>query len=90
MGVSFSDKLVLVTEFIDGETLDVLIRKGLSVQEGIYIAKQIAEGMSFLHSNIKGKPPIIHRDLKPANIMVTNTNHIVKIIDLGISALTKI
>ena len=81
---------MLVTEFIDGETLDVLIRKGLSVREGIDIAKQIAEGMRFLHSNIEEKPPIIHRDLKPANIMVTNTDKIVKIIDLGISALTKI
>ena len=30
-GVSFDEKLVIVTEFIDGDTLDSLIRKGISV-----------------------------------------------------------
>ena len=30
-GVSFNEKLVIVTEFIDGDTLDSLIKKGLSV-----------------------------------------------------------
>ena len=46
--------------------------------------------MKYLHSNIKGKPPIIHKDLKPANVMYTKVGKIVKIIDLGISGLTKI
>ena len=30
-GVSIKDKLAIVTEFIDGDTLDHLIRSGLSV-----------------------------------------------------------
>ena len=38
-GVSFTDKLVIVTELIDGETLDTLIRRGLSVEEAINITK---------------------------------------------------
>ena len=45
--------------------------------------------MAYLHNNTQNKPPIIHKDLKPANIMVTK-DKIVKIIDLGISGLTKI
>ena len=54
------------------------------------IAKQMAEGMQYLHQNTCNKPPIIHKDLKPANVMVTKSDKIVKIIDLGISGLTKI
>ena len=89
-GVSFDDKLVIVTEFIEGETLDSLIRTRLQVHEILDIAKQLAEGMKYLHSNTQEKPPIIHKDLKPVNIMVTTNGKVVKIIDLGISALTKI
>ena len=50
----------------------------------------MAEGMAYLHSNTYNKPPIIHKDLKPVNVMVTRSNKIIKIIDLGISGLTKI
>ena len=45
--------------------------------------------MAYLHKNTENKPPIIHKDLKPPNVMITN-DKIVKIIDLGISGLTKI
>ena len=44
--------------------------------------------MIYLHSNEPEKPPIIHKDLKPANIMISKG--ILKIIDLGISGLTKL
>ena len=46
--------------------------------------------MKYLHTNYEDKPPIIHKDLKPANVIVTKAGKIVKIIDLGISGLTKI
>ena len=59
------------------------------MHEILDIAKQMAEGMRYLHSNTEERPPIIHKDLKPANVIVT-TNRKVKIIDLGISALTKL
>ena len=50
----------------------------------------MAEAMAYLHDNKSDKPPIIHKDLKPANVMVTKSDKTVKIIDLGISGLTKI
>ena len=50
----------------------------------------MAEGMAYLHSNTYNKPPIIHKDLKPVNVMVTRSNKIIKIIDLGISGLTNL
>ena len=89
-GVSFDSKLVIVTEFIEGSTLDSLIRRGLEPDEILEIAKQLAEGMRYLHSNAGKKPPIIHKDLKPANVIITTAGKTVKIIDLGISALTKL
>ena len=45
--------------------------------------------MIYLHSNLSEKPPMIHKDLKPANIIISNEG-ILKIIDLGISGLTKL
>ena len=49
MGVSFTDKLIIVTEFIEGDTLDSLIRSGLPIQDALNIAKQLANGMKYLH-----------------------------------------
>ena len=45
--------------------------------------------MIYLHSNQPERPRIIHKDLKPANIIISNEG-ILKIIDLGISGLTKL
>ena len=45
--------------------------------------------MIYLHSNLLEKPPIIHKDLRPANIIISKDG-ILKIIDLGISGLTKL
>ena len=56
---------------------------------------QIAEGMAYLHSDLPEKTPIIHKDLKPENIMISKNKESgyefqVKIVDLGISGLTKL
>ncbi|KAJ8675869.1 hypothetical protein QAD02_011655 [Eretmocerus hayati] len=51
------------------------------------IAKQIFQGLVYLHLEKSGKTltPIIHRDIKPANILV-NTSCLVKICDLGFAS----
>src|ERR1700716_1264834 len=57
----------LVLELVDGESLDRRIARGpIPVDEGLSVAKQIAEALEAAHE--KG---IIHRDLKPANIAAT-------------------
>ena len=45
------------------------------------IAREIAEGIEFLHSC-----NVVHRDLKPKNILL-DANNVAKITDLGISRL---
>ena len=75
--------LFIAMEFIAGTTLgkwgaahpDLSIRKN--------IARQIAEGVQFAHSQ-----NIVHRDLKPDNIMVTAENR-VKITDFGLAKILR-
>lgn len=83
-------KLVVIEEYIDGITLENLLRndadgtfttmKPLGVKR---ILLQLCDGLFALHSI-----GIIHRDINPNNIMITN-NGIVKIIDFDISKLYK-
>jgi serine/threonine protein kinase len=66
-------------EYIDGESLDQLIRKGnLSLSFTVQILHTVARAVHFAHT--KG---IVHRDLKPANIMVDRTRRPV-VMDFGI------
>ena len=73
--------LYLAMEFIDGSTLDALIRtqRTLPIAQTIDIVRQICAGLDFAHS--KG---IVHRDIKPANIMLA-PHGLVKITDFGIA-----
>ncbi len=77
--------LLLVMEFVEGETLDKLIQEGgaLPYDRAVDISRQVLEALSFMHS--KG---VIHRDLKPGNIMITGDGR-VKVTDFGIAKATK-
>ena len=54
----------------------------ISCFEIMRLAEDIARGMEWIHGS-----KILHRDLKPDNILVDPTNHSVKIIDFGLSAI---
>lgn len=70
----------LVTEFIQGETLDRRIgSRPLPERDVIALGCQIADALGAAHSK-----RIVHRDLKPANIIVT-TEGVVKVLDFGIA-----
>jgi tRNA A-37 threonylcarbamoyl transferase component Bud32 len=75
------ENLILFLEFIDGRTLDVILKeKGkLAVPEALRILSQILSGLQFAHD--KG---LVHRDIKPSNIFITKENE-VKITDFGIA-----
>jgi eukaryotic-like serine/threonine-protein kinase len=72
---------VAVMEFIDGESLEQLMRRrgAIPAHECVPLFKQALCGVAAAH-----RAGIIHRDLKPANLMVTSDG-IVKVMDFGIA-----
>ncbi len=76
----FENQLLMLMEFVDGITLEELVRGGpLRLDEAIHYIAQVCDALAYAHS--KG---IIHRDLKPSNMMLT-PDGAVKLLDLGIA-----
>jgi len=73
--------LFLAMEYIEGSTLEALLRSQRTIATGqtINIVRQICSGLDFAHA--KG---IVHRDIKPGNVMLA-AHGIVKITDFGIA-----
>jgi serine/threonine-protein kinase len=79
--------LYLVTELLDGETLeDRRMRSGGMLQEDevLWLTDQLLDVLAAAHD--KG---VIHRDLKPDNIFVTRAGQ-VKVLDFGIARLREV
>lgn len=74
------DLVYIVMEFVDGETLDGLIRQRyFAVEEALKTFETICEAVAFIHGN-----SIVHRDIKPQNIKMSSTGTI-KMLDFGIA-----
>jgi serine/threonine protein kinase len=74
-----------VMEFVDGETLETLIRRcdRLEIELALEIVTQVGAGLTAIH-----KQHLVHRDIKPSNIMLIweeRRLENVKIIDLGLA-----
>ena len=73
-------RLVMVLEFVDGESLDERLRRGpLPLNEAVDIVIQVLSALSYAHAC-----GVVHRDLKPANIIVNKMSK-VKLTDFGIA-----
>jgi len=73
----------LVMEFVQGETLADLLRRGrLPLEAALRYGNDIADALTAAHA--KG---VIHRDLKPGNVMV-NEDKQLKVLDFGLAKLT--
>ena len=83
------ERFYLVMEFVDGPTLDALVRERgpLPVAEACELVRQAAVGLQHAHEQ-----GMVHRDIKPHNILVTEASKthpgcVVKIADFGIARL---
>ena len=72
-------EILLVMEYVEGETLRVRLVQPISIDEFLDVAIQCAEGLGAAHQQ-----HIVHGDIKPDNIMLTPAKR-VKILDFGVA-----
>jgi hypothetical protein len=75
----------IVEEFVDGISLDALIRKEryLPADAAALILYEVCKALKYAHDK-----QVIHRDIKPANILISKQGE-VKLVDFGIATSEK-
>ena len=81
--IEHQGRLYLVLEYVEGMTLDQLLRSDgpMDKLRAVKIAIQIAHGLAYAH----GKR-VVHRDIKPANIII-DRDGTARIMDFGIASI---
>jgi serine/threonine-protein kinase len=77
--VDLGRDLLIVMEFVDGETLRTHLRGPLPMERFWDLSRQCLEALGVAHTR-----GVIHRDIKPENLMLTRANEI-KILDFGLA-----
>ncbi len=77
--VEQDDRLFIVMEYVEGETLRQRMAEPLSLDQFFLIAEQCLAGLQDAHQH-----GILHCDLKPENLMITSEG-VVKILDFGLA-----
>jgi serine/threonine-protein kinase len=81
--VRANNQLLMVMEFVEGETLDHRLRQGaLPLPQALDCIAQVLSALDFAHTH-----GVVHRDIKPANMMLTPSG-VVKLMDFGIAKAT--
>jgi serine/threonine-protein kinase len=70
-------------EYVEGQSLDVRLRKGepLTLSQKLAVVIEICDALAFAH-----RAGIVHRDMKPGNVMITRSGG-VRILDFGLARL---
>ncbi len=76
------DMAYLVMEFVDGPSLDQVLRQGpLTTAEASSIGSSLADALAYAHAQ-----GVVHRDVKPANILI-GADGLARLTDFGIARL---
>ena len=80
------DMPYIVMEFVEGPTLQEIIRRGrpVSLQKTLSIVSQLLKALHYAH-----RLQIVHRDIKAANVMILQDGGGVKLADFGIARLAE-
>lgn len=82
--LTYENQLVMIIEYVEGETLaNRIARAPMSTEEVVAFADQCLNALSYAH-----KQNITHRDIKPANMMITSEG-LLKLMDFGIARSNK-
>jgi serine/threonine protein kinase len=74
------NQLLMLMEFVEGETLDQKLKGGpLPAAEAVEYIIQALAALSYAHQR-----GVIHRDIKPANMMLTPEG-VIKLMDFGLA-----
>jgi eukaryotic-like serine/threonine-protein kinase len=75
-----NNQLIMVMEFVDGESLAQMLQRGpLTLGDSIRYGAQVLDALGYAHAQ-----GVVHRDIKPANIMCTKDG-VIKLMDFGIA-----
>ncbi len=78
--VRVDNQLLMLMEFVEGETLEQRLRGGpLPAAQAVDYISQVLSALDYAHQR-----GVIHRDIKPANMMLTPAG-LVKLMDFGIA-----
>ncbi len=77
--VKHNGKFILIQEYINGPTLQELLKTRISARNREDYFSQLLSAVAFSHNH-----RILHRDIKPENIMISKTGKL-KLLDFGIA-----
>lgn len=80
----FGNQLLMVMEFIEGESLRTAITtRGSTIQESVKYVREVLKALGYAHAR-----GVVHRDIKPGNVMISRNGQ-VKLLDFGLASAVK-